>query len=243
MNTTGTGDAGELMEETMTATGDEETSDEAALRLSGHDGLRADIYRLLARLLREAPDADLLGFLADLDIIEDNGDLKTSWKALTLAAATARPEGLERAHFRHLIGVIQGELVPYASWYLTGSLMEMPLVELRRDLKRLGFERAPDVKEPEDHIAAMLEVMAMLIESDPEQQAIFFQRHLASWGSDFMTDLARVDTPFYASVGQLGHTFLQQEAALNVPDETPRAIASTTLFDSPDSSRHDPSTP
>ncbi|WP_227370634.1 molecular chaperone [Halomonas sp. M20] len=229
---TGTHDACELAKDSMT-----EASDEAALSLSGYDGLRIDIYRLLARLLREAPDADLLGFLAELEVAEDNGNLQACWRALSLAASTAQPENLERAHFRHLIGVIQGELLPYASWYLTGSLMEMPLVELRRDLKRLGYERAPDVKEPEDHIAAMLEVMAMLIESDPDQQALFFQRHLAPWGSDFMVDLSRVDTPFYASVGQLGHLFLQQEGALNIPDGTSPPIDASA----PDISRQDPS--
>nr|WP_299241143.1 molecular chaperone TorD family protein [uncultured Halomonas sp.] len=229
---TGTNDACELAKESMT-----EASDEAALRLSGYDGLRSDIYRLLARLLREAPDADLLGFLAELEIAEDKSDLQACWRTLALAASTAQPENLAQAHFRHLIGVIQGELVPYASWYLTGSLMEMPLVELRRDLRQLGYERAPDVKEPEDHIAAMLEVMAMLIESDPAQQALFFQRHLAPWGSDFMADLARVDTPFYASVGQLGHVFLQQEETMNMSDETSPPIDAST----PDTSRQDPS--
>nr|WP_298415104.1 molecular chaperone TorD family protein [uncultured Halomonas sp.] len=229
---TGTNDARELAKDSMT-----EANDATALRLSGYDGLRTDIYRLLARLLREAPDADLLSFLAELEIVEDNGDLQACWRALALSASTARPEGLERAHFRHLIGVIQGELVPYASWYLTGSLMEMPLVELRRDLKRLGYERAPDVKEPEDHIAAMLEVMAMLIENDPDQQTLFFQRHLAPWGRDFMADLARVDTPFYASVGQLGHTFLQQEGILNMTDETSSPIDAAFS----DSSRQYPS--
>lgn len=210
MSMTTTDDGRELAKETLI-----EASDETALRLSGYDGLRAYIYRLLARLLRQAPDADLLDFLTELEFADDNNDLQACWRALALAASTAKPETLERAHFRHLIGVIQGELLPYASWYLTGSLMEMPLVELRRDLRMLGYERAPEIKEPEDHIAALLEVMAMLIESEPEQQALFFQRHLASWGSDFMADLAQVDTPLYASVGQLGHGFLLQEAALN----------------------------
>lgn len=186
-----------------------------------HDALRADIHRLLARLVREAPDADLLDFLAGLKLSEGGGELRTHWAALTLAAANARPQALERAHFQHLIGVIQGELTPYASWYLTGSLMEMPLVELRRDLQRLGYERAPEVKEPEDHFAALGEVMAMLIEADSAEQGPFFHRHLAPWGLDFMADLSRVDTPFYAVVGQLGLAFLNQEEATLNDRETP----------------------
>ena len=213
-----------------------ETRDEAPMELSDYNALRADIYRLLARLLREAPDRDLLDFLAQLEITEEDSALRACWGSLALASSTARPESLERAHFRHLVGVIQGELVPYASWYLTGSLMETPLVELRRDLKRLGYERAPDVKEPEDHIAALFEMMAMLIESDPREQALFFQRHLAPWSVDFMKDLSRVDTPFYATVGQLGMTFLKQEATLNTAEASARYAAS----DPPNSSRHGP---
>lgn len=178
--------------------------------IAEYDALRADVYRLLARLVREAPDAELLEFLAGLEM-DNAGELRAYWAALALAAANTQPEPLERAHFRHLIGVIQGELTPYASWYLTGSLMELPLVELRQDLQRLGFERTANTKEPEDHFAAMCEVMAMLIETAPAEQSHFFQRHLAPWGLDFMIDLAAVDTPFYASVGQLGRVFLRQD--------------------------------
>lgn len=180
--------------------------------IAEHDALRADIYRLLARLVREAPDAELLDFLAGFAETDDAGDdLRVHWATLALAAANTQPERLERAHFRHLVGVIQGELLPYASWYLTGSLMELPLVELRRDLQRLGFEREAEVKEPEDHFAALCEVMAMLIEADPAEQRQFFHRHLAPWGVDFMADLAAVDTPFYASVGQFGRAFLRYD--------------------------------
>lgn len=179
--------------------------------IAEYDALRADIYRLLARLVREAPDAELLAFLAGLEAMDEAGELRVHWATLALAAANGQPAPLERAHFRHLIGVIQGELTPYASWYLTGSLMELPLVELRRDLQRLGFERAPEVREPEDHFSALCEVMAMLIETHPAEQGRFFARHLAPWGLDFMADLAAVDTPFYASVGQLGRVFLQQD--------------------------------
>lgn len=189
--------------------------------LAEHDALRADIYRLVARLVRQPPDGDLLGFLANLEVADDgdepSDEFRTHWIALSLAAGRGQVSDLEQAHFRHLVGVINGELLPYASWYLAGSLMEMPLVELRRDLRRLGFERAPAVKEPEDHFSALCEVMAMLIETDLSAQGAFFHRHLAPWGSRFMTDLAAVDTPFYAAVGHLGLAFLTFERTLHLP--------------------------
>lgn len=187
--------------------------------IAEHDALRAVIYRLVARLVRQPPDSDLIGFLTDLEVAdpgdEYDDELRTHWAALSLAAANARASELEQAHFRHLVGVIHGELLPYASWYLAGSLMEMPLVELRRDLRRLGFERAPTVREPEDHFSALCEVMAMLIETDPSAQGAFFHRHLASWGHSFMADLAAVDTPFYAATGHLGLAFLTHEQTLH----------------------------
>ena len=179
--------------------------------LEERNALRADIYLLLARLVREPPNEELLAFLATLEPDDEGSPLKRHWASLSLAARHAHPGTLHDVHFGLLIGVIQGQLVPYASWYLTGSLMEMPLVALRHDLKHLGFERAAHVKEPEDHFSAMCEVMAMLIDTRAEAQAAFFKRHLSPWALRFMRDLAQVEDPFYASVGALGEAFLSRE--------------------------------
>ena len=58
------------------------------------------------------------------------------------AAAAAEPPAVEREFFRLFIGVGRGEMMPYASWYLTGFLHDRPLADLRGDLRRLGVERA-----------------------------------------------------------------------------------------------------
>ncbi|WP_089656697.1 TorD/DmsD family molecular chaperone [Franzmannia pantelleriensis] len=180
--------------------------------LDESDALRADIYRLLGRLIAAPPDQPLLDFLAGLEAEDDGAPLSQSWQDLAHAAHAADSEALARAHFRHLIGVIQGEVVPYASWYLHGTLMDEPVVAVRRDLRQLGLERDPEVKEPEDHLAALCDAMAWLIERAPAEQANFFTHHLASWGERCMRDLAAVDTPFYASVGRLGLAYLAMEA-------------------------------
>ncbi|MDR5905838.1 TorD/DmsD family molecular chaperone [Franzmannia qiaohouensis] len=176
------------------------------------DALRADVYRLLGRLLSAPPDAELLTFVAELEAEGDDTALSQAWQSLAQAADAADSEALARDHFRHLVGVIQGEVVPYASWYLHGTLMDEPVVAVRRDLRRLGLERDPAVKEPEDHLAALCDAMAWLIEQTPAEQASFFNHHLASWGERCMHDLAAVDTPFYASVGRLGQAYLAMEA-------------------------------
>lgn len=177
------------------------------------DALRADIYQLLATLLRQAPDAELLQWLAELAIEQDGSRLAECWQALAVAAADTKDERLQSAHFRHLVGVIQGEVVPYASWYRNGELMEAALVALRQDLRVLGFERSEHTRDPEDHLAALCEVMAMLIESASQEQAYFFSQHLAPWAASCFADLGQVDTAFYAALGQLGSAFMESEQA------------------------------
>lgn len=181
--------------------------------LNEADALRADIYQLLATLLRQAPDAELLNWLAELAIEQDGSRLAECWQALAIAAADAEHGRLQSAHFRHLVGVIQGEVVPYASWYRNGELMEAALVALRQDLRVLGFERSEHTRDPEDHLAALCEVMAMLIESASQEQAYFFSQHLAPWAASCFADLGQVDTAFYAALGQLGSAFMESEQA------------------------------
>ena len=181
--------------------------------LSETDALRMDIYQLLASLLRQAPDSELLTWLASLDSEQDGSRIADCWAALSLAAGESSVDSLKRAHFRHLVGVIQGDVVPYASWYRNGELMEAALVALRQDLRALGFERSEHTRDPEDHLAAMCEVMAMLIAAQNGEQFTFFQRHLAPWASRCWEDLAKVDTTFYAALGQLGSAFMESEQA------------------------------
>ncbi|WP_458525682.1 TorD/DmsD family molecular chaperone [Onishia taeanensis] len=180
------------------------------------DALRADIYRILARLVREAPTPELLTWLAGLDAETDDSMLARCWSSLIQSAAdhasAEHSAQLSRAHFRLLVGVIEGEVTPYASWYRQGHLMDEPLLALRRDLRRLGIQRAENCSDPEDHLAAICEVMAMLLDDDHRQGAAdFFMAHLAPWATRCFDDLAHTDTPFYARVGALGSAFMAEE--------------------------------
>jgi TorA maturation chaperone TorD len=91
--------------------------------------------------------------------------------------------------------------------------MEQPLTVLREDLARLGFARREGVHEPEDHVAALCEVMAMLV-ADPERavdyarQRAFFESHLDPFQGRFWNDLAAAGSArFYTAVGRLGMAF------------------------------------
>ncbi|NWN82891.1 MAG: molecular chaperone TorD family protein [Halomonas sp.] len=179
------------------------------------EALRADLYRLLARLVREPADEDLLAWLADSRPDGQDETLQdpviAALIALSQAATDASPSELERAHFRHFVGVIQGEITPYASWYRHGELMDKALVALREDLRRLGFTRRESSHDPEDHLAALFEIMAMLIDDRSAQAGPFFMAHLAPWTERCLDDLARVDTDFYARTGELGKVFIAEE--------------------------------
>lgn len=180
--------------------------------------LRARTYQLLGALLGAAPDADLLQRLTDLDspAESDTGTLAAAWDALRLAAINTSPMQADDEYHALFIGIGRGELVPYGSWYMTGFLMEQPLVVLRRDLAALGIERLPEVTEPEDHAGALCETMGCLILDAGiplETQRQFFTDHLAPWFEPFFQDLQQAASAhFYRAVGRLGAAFTQMES-------------------------------
>lgn len=178
--------------------------------------LRIEIYAMLAHLLRKAPDENVLNWLSNLDVetsTYQTTEMAAAWPLLKLAAQKANLIAVEEEYQDLFIGIGRGEVVPFGSWYLTGSLMEMPLAHLRRDLAQLGFQRDESVKEPEDHIAALLEVMAMLVEEgDEHRQKTFFNRHIATWFEQFCADAkAAGSAVFYCAVAELALQFLTVE--------------------------------
>jgi TorA maturation chaperone TorD len=168
-------------------------------------------------LLAATPDDAILARLRAITADDNSpqGAMTLAWCELNAAAQQAQASDLAAEYHNLFIGLGRGELVPYGSWYLTGFLMEKPLVRLRRDLATLGYQRPENVHEPEDHAAALCEVMAMLIRDatcSPESQRQFFDTHLGSWMETFFTDLQGASNAcFYRAVGCLGQTFITLE--------------------------------
>lgn len=182
------------------------------------DVTRARIYGLLAGLLAAPPDAATLKNLAALE--GDDSQLGQALGALARLAGDTNAGEVAREYHDLFIGVGRGELLPYASYYLTGFLNEKPLAKLRGRMAELGIERDPSVKEPEDHVAALSDMMAGLITGafdDPVDlagQKRFFNDHIGAWAPHFFRDLeAAATSRFYAPVGALGRAFLEIEAA------------------------------
>jgi TorA maturation chaperone TorD len=186
--------------------------------LVDEDRARGQVYALLGHLLAGPPDAALLATLRE--VAPEPGDrslLAASWQMLAVAASRAEETSLREEYETLFIGLGRGEVVPYGSWYLTGFLMEQPLAQLRGDLLALGIERQPGVSEPEDHVAALCDTMALLIGGDEpaslEQQQAFFARHLEPWVARFFRDLQQAASAhFYRAVGQLGEQFVGVES-------------------------------
>lgn len=180
------------------------------------DRLRADAYRVLGRLLAAPPDAVTLGMFAQAPVSDEDNLLAVAWRMLATAAERATPEEVADEYQALFIGLGRGELVPFGSWYLTGFLMEQPLARLRSDMRKLGFERQDNVSEPEDHAAALCEIMALLAEeggpASLESQAAFFETHIGPWMARFFRDMQQaVSARFYRAVGQLGEQFINTD--------------------------------
>jgi TorA maturation chaperone TorD len=190
---------------------------------------RVNAWSLLGRLLAGPPREDVLELLSSIDGAEIGGDnlLAAAWEMLSKAASKASPAELEDEYQDLFIGVGRGELMPYGSWYLTGFLMEQPLARLRSELSTLGFARREGVSEPEDHAAALCDVMAMISSGEEaapvEVQSGFFARHIAPWMGRFFRDMQQAPSArFYRTVGQLGEQFVALEGQhLNAPVKLP----------------------
>lgn len=190
--------------------------DKNGVNIDEEQHYRASAYALIAALLREAPDQAMLDRLGGLSqqAPADGDDLLLAMSILALSAKSHTPSSIEDEFHNLFIGLGKGEVVPYGSWYLTGFLMEKPLSDLRDDLARLGYERNPSVVEPEDHGAALCEVISLMIAEGTELsvQDSFFQSHMANWMSSFFADLSEAKSAiFYKAVGRFGAAFIALE--------------------------------
>jgi TorA maturation chaperone TorD len=135
--------------------------------------------------------------------------------ALRQAARDCSPAAPEEEFNKLFVGLGGGEVMPYASWYLEKKIQSTPLAVLRSELIELGIVRQTGCHEPEDHAAALCEIMAILSrrnEVSHAEQVVFFHRHIAPWMIAFFNDLhSAKSADFYRSVGLFGSSFLETE--------------------------------
>ncbi len=181
------------------------------------DAERARLFALLGRLLAAPPDAGLLAALSGLR--GDASPIGAALRALAAAAHRADPGAARREFHALFIGLGRGEVLPYASFYLTGFLHERPLARLRADLARLGIARAAGIAEPEDHLGFICESYAGLLAGSfgaRGEAAGFLAAHALPWAGRCFRDIETAEAAgFYRAVGALGRlaTEIEQAAA------------------------------
>ena len=184
--------------------------------INNEDQLRADMYSFLANLLRAEPSAELVNQLTKLE--SDESPIGKSIKTLSKLASSLDLPAIRDEYVRIFIGVGRGEILPFASYYLTGFLKDKPLAKLRNDMKEIGIQLAENVKEPEDHIASLFDMMSGLIlgkfskKFSIGEQKDFFNKHLAPWVDLLMRDIesSRIAV-FYSPIGTIGREFMEIE--------------------------------
>ena len=176
------------------------------------------MYGFLASLLRGEPSDELLNTV--VSIKGDPSAIGSASSVLATLASKLSGDEVRDEYVRLFIGVGRGELLPYASFYLTGFLNDKPLADLRNDMAQMKIERVDGVKDPEDHIASLFDIMSGMIRgafgapTDLAAQARFFKKHIEPWAPLLMQDIeAAKSAVFYAPVGTIGRAFMDIESA------------------------------
>jgi len=176
--------------------------------------VRKALYVLFARLLADAPDADLYarlhsGPLSDLARIQGI-DL---WSDLMVETdATASAAELKSEYAR-----LSGRVSLRATDYASGT--QDPVAAIGGFLREHKLELDAAAGLALDHLSVMLGVMGALAEGGDEDPALrmraFYSRHLAPWWIAALADFAEAaDRRFYRGVGSMLAAFLASEERL-----------------------------
>jgi TorA maturation chaperone TorD len=191
---------------------------EALRFVAPEEQARGNFYALLARLLYAPPDEGLLKALATADELDaEDETLAARWRELIAAAAVTEPEAVRWEYDAAFIGAGKAPVTLYATAYSLRYTNETPLAALRADLAALGLARRGAAGEPEDHIAALCDVMRHVI-SDPQrpldEQQRFFDRWIRPNYEPLCAAIEKSElTSFYRVVARLAKTFFSLEQA------------------------------
>jgi TorA maturation chaperone TorD len=186
------------------------------------DQVRADFYALLAHLFSRAPDDRVLQSIVITQEPTDEAstELTKAWRALSAASAVVTHDALVEEYETVFVGVGRPPVILYGSFYLAGFMMEKPLAELRDDLAKMGFARDANVRETEDHLAAVSDVMRALILGDLHDapaniaaQKVFFEKHLKPWVFKCCAAIQVYEkSNYYKRVAKFAEQFFQMES-------------------------------
>jgi len=190
--------------------------------IAPEDQARADLYALLARLWYAPPDAALLATIAAGGEIAAEGEqiaLAEAWRDLRAAASTTDPKAAAAEYDELFVGTGKARVTVYTTHYLVETGAERELVALRGDLTQLGLARTVRSQEPEDHLAALCEVMRHLVVDGStdvalHQQQKFFTRYIAPAYNQLVEQVFICSVGgFYERAARLTKAFFDIESA------------------------------
>ena len=180
------------------------------MTLSAEEQGRANFYALLSRLFYGPPDAGLLAALGQADNLEASDEMAQAWDALSRAAAAADSEAVREEYENTFVTAGRAPVTLYTSAYSVRYTNEMPLAGLRAELAGMGLARRNEAAEPEDHIAALCDVMRFLV---TERELADQQRFFGRWIQPIVEPLCNAietngQTDFYKRVARMAKAFL-----------------------------------
>jgi TorA maturation chaperone TorD len=180
---------------------------------------RAGMYAVLGRLFYAGPDDRLLAELRPPASNATSGvedDVTRAWRQLVEAAAGAQAAALQD-EFEALFGGVGRALVtPYTSHYVISTAPDKHIVALREALAEHRLTRREMVFEVEDHVAAICDVMRLLIERNQslDVQKAFFSRFVLPGAMPLCDAIDGIERAvFYRDVAALARAFLELERA------------------------------
>jgi TorA maturation chaperone TorD len=189
--------------------------------LPPEEAARGDFYALLARLLHGAPDAALLASLAAAPSIprDGNGALAAAWQGVVDASKAMDADAALEEYEALFSGVGKSRVSPFAGFYSGAPAIDHPRVRIQRDMEALGLAPRAGSTEPEDHLAALFDVMRVLATGGAgraaaslAEQRKFFQDHVQPGAAKFFAALAGApEANYYRKVAALGAAIISIE--------------------------------
>ncbi len=176
-------------------------------------------YRLFAHLLAGPPDDELLVKLRQWPLTAEayipySQDLAEGIDGMLEFLQQEDAAEVAREEFNRLFYDLSGgQINPYASYYMEGTVYGKTLARLRSLLRAAGVQRRKEFHEPEDHVAFLLEIAAMMIEDGKEhEQRECISQYVLPWVRSLCHDIeARSDASFYRSAARALKGFMDWE--------------------------------
>ena len=191
-------------------------------KIEPEDRARANFYGVLAALYADAPSACSSArhrrprsYLPEAE----SGSFPIAWNRLVEACRVMDPDAAQQEYWDLFVGTGKSEVNLHASHWISGFMMEKPLVSLRYDLARAGAVpqageldgRGPCFGALRDDAAAD-RGRRRAPAGAAEDQKGFFERHIDSWVPDLCTALTQTPLAnFYRPVGEFTELFVAIE--------------------------------